>query len=447
MLNSDNLAGTARMNEGQAIVKRSLAAYYWCLIAFNAVAWAASFFSATILHLGFPFSTFLFDPDYRFTDLTDLYVKIKNLDLGGEMLGIGTPLINYPAPALYVYAFFIRLFPNPVAALVIFTVAAAVISMLALRRGLTGHNIDTRLIDNTLVATAFCSYPFLFVIDRANLDGVVWFFTLLGLFFFVRERYLLSALVFAVAVCIKPFPALFFFLLLRQRRYKEIAVALGAVCVITLAALKAVGPTIAIAFRGLQPGVRSYFNNYVVAFHNREETFDHSAFSFVKQVIGLVFGRPREFVPDRHLLTAYIIWAPVCGLILIVCGIYFWRKPGLNQLFAVVLLILLLPPISGDYTLTELYLPWGAFMIFLVRDVGNGKFEFPLRKALWILIPLAILVTPQSYITFSGGGFAGQLKAVVLVILLFVVARTDMPSSLFGDLRPVSLTDRHLDSD
>ena len=125
---------------------------------------------------------------------------------------------------------------------------------------------------------------------------------------------------------------------------------------------------------------------------------------------------------------------PVAGAILIACGFYFWRKPLLNQLFAVVLLILLLPPVSGDYTLLHLYLPWGVFMIFLVRDVGRGRIDFSLKKSLRIIIPCAVILTPQSYLTLQGGGFAGQIKALVLIALLFAIARIDMPSSFFNEL-------------
>jgi hypothetical protein len=154
----------------------------------------------------------------------------------------------------------------------------------------------------------------------------------------------------------------------------------------------------------------------------------------VKRLIGLSIGWHRQYVPDSTLLKAYTVWLPVSGLILIACGYYFWRKPVLNQLFAVVLLILLLPPISADYTLTDIYLPWGVFMIFLIRDVGRGRVDFSLNKCLWILLPITVLVTPQSYLTIAGGGFAGQVKALALMLLLFVIARVDMPCSLFNEL-------------
>ena len=430
-------------NGAQSIVKRSLLIFCRCVVALTAIAWAACLISARVFHRGYPFSSFVFAPEVRFTDLTDLYAKIRNLGSGGQALASGLPLINYPAPALYVYAFFIRLFPQPVLAFILFTAVATLIALLLLRRKLVGSGTDDRLIDLTLLTTAVCSYPFMYLIDRANLEGVVWVFVVLGLILFVDGRFLTSSLFFAAAVCIKPFPILFFFIFLRRRRYKEIGIAFAAICVTNLAALKAVGPSIPIALRALQPGTQSYFNNYIVAFRSLEETFDHSVFSCIKQIVGLGIGKHLQYVPNGELLRAYMIWLPVGGAILIACGVYFWRKPVLNQLFAVVLLILLLPPISGDYALVELYLPWGVFIIFLIRDVGNGRIDFSLRKCLWILIPCAIVMTPQSYLTFQNGGFAGQVKALVLVLLLFAVARIDMPSSLFHELPvfPGSLSD------
>ena len=298
-------------------------------------------------------------------------------------------------------------------------------------------------INATLFITALCSYPFLFLIDRGNVEGVVWVFAFLAIAFFAGKHFLASALFLAAAVCIKPFPALLFFIFLRKGRYKEIAAALVAFGAVNLIALKALGPTVGIAFDGLERGVRTYQSAYITSFRSMEIGFDHSLFACVKQLIRLSLGWPSSETLHGVLSTTYILWIPVACLILVTCGFYFWNRPVLNQLFAIVLLILLLSPSSGDYTLVHLYLPWGVFMVFLIRDVGSGKVPLSLANCLWILIPCAVLMTPQSYLTLAGGGFAGQFKAVVMVLLLIVVARIDMPSTLFNEAPPyVSNADR-----
>ena len=142
------------MKESETIVRRSLLTFCRWLLALTAIAFAACFIAGEVFHLGYPFNTFLFVPRYRFSDLTDFYFKIRNLRLGGEMLGTGYPQPNYPAPALYVYAFFIRLFPNPVAAVIGFSAGAWLAALLVLRRQLIRPGVDERLINYTLLATA-----------------------------------------------------------------------------------------------------------------------------------------------------------------------------------------------------------------------------------------------------------------------------------------------------
>ena len=84
--------------------------------------------------------------------------------------------------------------------------------------------------------------------------------------------------------------------------------------------------------------------------------------------------------------------------------------------------------------MATLYLPWGAFLVFLVRQVGSGAVRFSLAKGLAILIPCAIVMSPQTYVIFFGRiSFAGQIKALTMLFLLVAVARIDMPSALFGD--------------
>ena len=419
-------------------MKTSLLVFSSCLVALTLLAWGISFVRAHFFHLGYPFSTQLYKPTERFTDLTFMGDTVRNLSRGGADVVRHGPIFNYPAPALWVDAFFILLFPHPARAITAFTFGAGLIALVVLRIALRGSGLSGWWTTLPLLVAGLCSYPFAFLLDRGNIEGVVWFFTFLGLIFFIRKQHLASALFFAAAICIKPFPAFFVFLFLNRRRYWEIAAAAVAVCGAVLVALKAIGPTLAAAYGAVQGGVHRYLVEYVAAFNDSEINFDHSWFSWVKDAVRLLLGWPPGFPQfnalHHDLAIAYIVWVPVSTMIVLGCVIRFRRKPLLNQLFAIVLLMLLVPPVSYDYTLITLYLPWGAFMIFLIHDVGAGRVKFSLSKCLWILIPSAIVMTPQSYLTLSKSGFGGQVKALALTVLLIAISRIDMPSSLFGEI-------------
>src|SRR5580693_6577428 len=91
-------------NDPRSVVRTSLLVFCSCLAILTTVAWGISLYCSQFLHLGYPFNTPLFDPAVRFTDLTDFYERARNL----QASSIGASL-NYPAPALFVYAFFVRL--------------------------------------------------------------------------------------------------------------------------------------------------------------------------------------------------------------------------------------------------------------------------------------------------------------------------------------------------
>jgi len=74
-------------------------------------------------------------------------------------------------------------------------------------------------------------------------------------------------------------------------------------------------------------------------------------------------------------------------------------------------------------------------VIFLTADVASGRVAFSLKQILWLLMPFAWIMAPELYLSLHGqAGFAGQVKALVMIGMLIFVARNDMPSSLFGEL-------------
>ncbi len=96
---------------------------------------------------------------------------------------------------------------------------------------------------------------------------------------------------------------------------------------------------------------------------------------------------------------------------------------------------ILLPYVSGEYTLIYVYLILGAFLLFLLQDVAAGWVQIPVTSIYIILISCACLVAPLFYIVRNGHlGYSGPVKAVILLILLGTVLRAPMPSSLFADL-------------
>ena len=87
----------------------------------------------------------------------------------------------------------------------------------------------------------------------------------------------------------------------------------------------------------------------------------------------------REFVArwltaeHRVALRIYSIVIPLAALLL------YWfrlrRLPLLNQFIAYIVLCILLPYVSGEYTLVHMYTAWAAFLLFLklIMDLMNRR--------------------------------------------------------------------------
>ena len=101
----------------------------------------------------------------------------------------------------------------------------------------------------------------------------------------------------------------------------------------------------------------------------------------------------------------------------IVYFVRIWRLPLLNQLLALILWMVLLPPFSAEYTLLHLYAP--VFLLILGMTGGWLKVSKQVGYALMICIGLAF--TLKSFFIVGGHMYAGQLNTVILLVLLGLV--------------------------
>ncbi len=405
-------------------LRSALATYCAVLAGLTMLAWASAGFNQFALHLPFPWNWPLFDPRGRFSDLTENFARIQLLWRGEWS---GPVIFVYPAPALLVFAFFSKLTAQPIAAFLTLCCSVYLAAALLLRRAITQAGNLAFSLNVALCLTVLCSYPALFQMDRGNIEILPFVFVLAGITCFAMRFYWAAAILFGIAGCIKPFPLLFLFLLLPKKLYRQAFLAGAFVFFVNLVSLFWIGPTIGKAYGALAADQRVFFHKFVLTYDPRAVHFDHSLFSCLKQAVRLGFGWSTAAVMESRLLNAYLFYLCFAVVFGLACLIYFWRKPVLNQLFAVTILMLVLPPTSYDYTLVAIYFLWGAFMIHLLNDRT-------VKQPLLFLVPLAILMTPHSFLRFGNVGCGGQLNAILLLFLLAAAAKTDMPSSLFGEL-------------
>lgn len=126
----------------------------------------------------------------------------------------------------------------------------------------------------------------------------------------------------------------------------------------------------------------------------------------------------------RPLVRAYPFVA-FAGLGLLIA--VFYRMPMLNQLTALAVAVTLFPPVSGEYTLLFLYIPFGALVVYLVREVATGKATISYASMLAFASIYGLLFSPLTFLML----YAGDAKLLLLLALLVVSARSPMRSEYF----------------
>jgi hypothetical protein len=282
-------------------------------------------------------------------------------------------------------------------------------------------------------STLLLSYPLAFLLDRGNIEAVIWALVILGIVAYTRNRMFTSAIFWALAASMKIFPGLLFAMFLAKRKYRLFGFAITATAMLTLLALAGVGPTIRQAALNSSRSTPLLMNNYILIRYLLQ--FDHSLFSAIKQAIHVYaekFGG-NEGEAIRHALHIYSIVVSLGAALL------WWfrlrRMPILNQFMAYMTMCILLPYVSNEYTLIYAYLIWGAFLLFLLADVATARVAVPATAIHIILISCACLFAPLAYLKRASGlALGGPIKALILLILLVTVLLVPMPSSLFADL-------------
>ena len=325
----------------------------------------------------------------------------------------------YPPVAALIYAGFYA-FPHPD---ILFTVIVALWTIflfagtwLLLRRRLA----STRLANFFALTLPLFSFPLVFLADRSNIELFVWMLLIsAGVFLYLKDRTHSAAALIGIAACIKLYPVLLLGLFLSRRRDLPAFFWGIAVCVATtFFAVWFAGPTIPIAWHGFVDGVVRFKSQHAEAARAVEAVVDHSLFAPLK-----IQYLDRRATPAQWALPYYVI-AGTTALALFVFRVR--KLPLLNRLTFLTVAMVLLPPVSYEYTLTHLYLPLLLLLLTLLHQPPALTCRTQLGAFgcfLFLMLPLGLL---------ANGTFllAGQLQAAALVLLAILTCAAPWPLAL-----------------
>ncbi len=352
-----------------------------------------------------------FSPQARFSDLTIFQERFSHFHQLEFFEMPGFPF-TYPAPVALAFE---GLFLSGVYALGAYLCLSLVVIVGAgvfLGRALHRRGMGIAQVAAILGLTLLLSYPFWFLLDRGNIEIVDWLLVALGVAAYWNKRWYLAAAFFGIAVSFKIFPFVFLGLLLSARKYWAIGCGLLVCVTTTVLSTWLVGPTYHLASEGIGHGLQFFRMQYALQVHPQEIGFDHSAFAIIKELSFRHSRGPLYYLP---WLNGYMAVAAGAGII-----VYFWKirsLPRPNQILALTVASILLPPVSADYTLVHLYIPWSILILVSasLKDLRRAQGLIP------SLVCMAFLMAPESYVLIHGIKVGAQLKAIAL-LTLFVIS-------------------------
>jgi hypothetical protein len=352
---------------------------------------------------GYPNNTFLFYPADRFHDFLGPYSQAKDLP-HYLMVNNYYPVANV---VFYLFTFLPR-----VESLALFLTAAVLcffyinVSSLALKN-------RKEYITNAFIFS-FLTYPFLFVIDRANIEIFLFVFLYFFIYFCMQKRFFLSAVLLFFAIGMKAYPAVFLVLLLSEKKYRV------AVTIIILLVLAVLGSFL--FHKGVLPANLNFMlsvfnaNSYSFTMQNNVLQRGVSLFTLLKLIFiqfNLIGTIDMVKFLALYLKIVFCLFVVLAGYVIFIEK-EFWKKTAILT-FA----MLLLPHISADYKLVHLFIPMLLFINSPKRD----------KSDLFYAIMFGLLLIPKDYYGFSkiiSDSNTNDISIAVVLNILIMLIMTGM---------------------
>jgi len=238
-----------------------------------------------------------------------------------------------------------------------------------------------------LLILCVLSYPVLFVLERGNIEMVLFVVMAGFLYLYYVKQSVWCVALLAIAISLKMYPAVFLVLMLADRRYKWALSTVVCAAVITLgsiALLAAVLPGSLLDYIHISTSALRQINYvYVSGFWGLP--YGHSLWGLVVSLAGL-FGIDQTAFVGRasfpYTITVLVVFAALAVFVIHFVRLQ-WQRVALLTIAA-----LALPTVSADYRLLYAYLPLAMLLNSSVRT----------RVDTVCIVLLGCLLVPTDYV-------------------------------------------------
>jgi hypothetical protein len=315
----------------------------------------------------------------------------------------------YPAGAAPIYALLYAT-SDPVTT---FLLAAAL--SVAVFAGTAWLLLRKVALTSLLLPLVVLSFPLVFLIQRANIELVLWMALAVALLASHRGWKVCAAVIIGVAAAVKLYPIVLLGLFLKRKQDLP-AFAIGVMTAILAmgAAISFAGPSFPIAAHGFFTGVGRFQDHYAETVRSAEVAWDHCLFSPFKY-----WAMLRGMSLASFMTPYYLLAATYAGLLFLRVRTFPW----LNRAVFLTAAMVCLPPVSFAYTLTHLMLPMVLMLVAFARQRTAVAGKLSLALLLFLMLPL------NAVSAFTAKPFpAGPAQALALLLLLPLCVLQPWPS-------------------
>jgi len=363
------------------------------------------FWNGVYLQRGYPYTSYLCLPSARFTDYDNMIYMCRNLNPYHDHTRSGYP----PFANLLFYLF--GTFSIPFG-FFLYVVTPLIFVRWAINRLLIRQSVLLRTV--VAVFLVIFSYPFLFTLDRGNVEFYI--IIALGTFFILYDSAKpferdLAIFALAAGISIKIYPILLVIVPFKDRRY------IDCFKILVLFVLLTVGS--AATFTGGASGAFSDFRHMIATtdelVKNQLQYAHGNAGLFYAGVIILKltgWSAGLKLFYSTYWIVAFIILASYCWLIA-VSRLSYWASCT-----CLVCLMCIVPSLSNDYRTAQILIP---MIMFAVSDVPKSK------TYCVIAILFALLLVPRNYLILfpdvgpGDVGIGGVITPLLLLALMNMI--------------------------
>jgi len=366
------------------------------------------FFVAVVFHYilgyylsaGYPFNTFLFNPHIAISDFTDLLPLVKNF----------APYSQSEAWQPYFPLAYLMMVPfafikNKVLSYFLFASIFLVAFVWANIRFFKCENL-TKLenFQNIFILTCV-SYPFLVLIDRGNLDMIIFIIFAAFVWFLKSKKYQKAAIFLGIINAMKPFSWIFLSLFLFEKKYREFFLSIGISFLFIFGGF--------ILFKG---GVLSQIDVLLESWVGFQKHYVFSVNAGLSNNSSLYMALKFLFCQSAPIFPTVVVAKlyKIISLLITIPVLFFtWReKIFWKKIALLTFYMLIIPYFTYDYKLIFLFIPLWLF----VNAKGKSKFDFIYT------ILFGLLLIPKKFIVIWGLKLS-SLSIVLnpLIILFFMI--------------------------